>query len=120
MREALQEEGVPGELIVISDGDSAIRYIDALDSQPDARPNLVILDLNLPKCNGLEVLKVLRASSKCKGTPVVILSSSDLQKDREESFRLGATHYIRKPLRLEEFLSLGSVFRAVLENPLTE
>jgi DNA-binding response OmpR family regulator len=115
VRAALDEHGVPGELIVISDGDTAIRFIDTLESDAVNCPDLVIIDLNLPKAPGLAVLRVMRRSVKCKDAAVVILSSSDLQKEKDDAAALGANRFLRKPMRLEEFLSLGAVFKALLE-----
>jgi DNA-binding response OmpR family regulator len=106
---------VQGELVLIGDGDRAIRYISALDWEPVACPDLVILDLNLPKRSGHEVLQSMGQHEKCRDARVVILSSSDAQQDRAAAIGLGASGYIRKPLRLEEFLSLGAVFREMLE-----
>lgn len=116
VREALEEHGVQGELLVISDGDWAIRFIRALETQPRECPDLVIVDLNLPKRPGREVLEVMRQSEKCRDVSVVVLSSSDAPQDQADAFRLGATKYIRKPLRLDEFLKLGATFREILES----
>ena len=113
MRESLNEHGIPGEPVVIPDGESAINFIESLDAEQTGCPDLVIIDLNLPRF-GLSVLETMRQSVKCRDAIVVILSSSDIEKDRNEAVRLGATRYIRKPLRLEEFLSLGAVFKTML------
>ena len=115
MREALEEHGVEGELVVIPDGEVAIRWIEALDTGADACPDLLILDLNLPKRAGREVLQHVRESVKCRAATVVVLSSSDVEQDRSEAMRLGASRYISKPLRLAEFIQLGAVFREILE-----
>jgi DNA-binding response OmpR family regulator len=115
VRAALNEHGVPGELIVISDGDSAIRFIESLDSDGVECPDLVIIDLNLPKAPGVAVLRVMHRSVKCKDAVVVVLSSSDVQKEKDEAAALGANRFVRKPMRLEEFLNLGAVFKALLE-----
>ena len=115
VREALEEHGVEGELVVLTDGESAIRFIRALDAQSIACPDLVIIDLNLPKRPGRDVLECVRQSVWCGHVPVVILSSSDAKEDRAETLRLGASRYIRKPSRLEEFMSLGAIFKAMLE-----
>jgi CheY-like chemotaxis protein len=114
VREALEEHNVEGELIVLNDGEKAIGFIQALDAHPASCPDLVILDLNLPKKSGRVVLECMRRSPICGRAPVVILSSSDAQQDRADAARLGANRYIRKPSRLEEFLSLGAVFKATL------
>jgi len=115
VREALEEHGVEGELVVLTDGEAAIRFIQAFDAQPVACPDLVIIDLNLPKRPGRDVLECMRQSVACGQIPVVILSSSDAQRDRTETLRLGASRYIKKPSRLEEFMNLGAVFKAIIE-----
>jgi DNA-binding response OmpR family regulator len=115
VRESLNEHGVAGELLVISDGDTAMRFIEALDTDEMNCPDLVIVDLNLPKASGLAVLRTMRRSVKCKDAVVVILSSSDVQQEKDEAAQLGVKRFIRKPMRLEEFLSLGAVFRTLLE-----
>jgi DNA-binding response OmpR family regulator len=115
VRASLNEHGVPGELIVISDGDTAIRFIENLDSDGVNCPDLAIIDLNLPRAPGVEVLRAMRRSARCKHAVVVILSSSDVQKEKDEAAALGANRVVRKPMRLEEFLNLGAVFKALLE-----
>jgi len=114
VREALEEHGVECEVIVIANGEHAIAFIDDLDAGHLPAPHLVILDLNLPRKPGSEVLKRLRASAQCGGTPVVILTSSDSDRDRDETARLGAAKYLRKPFRLAEFMKLGGVFKEML------
>ena len=117
VREALEEHGVQGELIVISDGEDAVRFIEALDTAPAACPHLVIVDLNLPKVSGFEVLKTMRRSVRCQDATVLILSSSDMEHEKAEAIRLGASLYVRKPLRLQEFFKLGELFKSILQNP---
>lgn len=116
VREALEENGVLGELVVANDGERAILLIDDISAELTPCPHLVILDLSLPKRSGREVLEHIRSNPKCGGVPLVVLSSSDSRIDREDAARLGATRYIRKPSRLEEFLSLGSIFRKMLSD----
>jgi DNA-binding response OmpR family regulator len=105
---------VDGELIILTDGDSAIQFIRSLDAQRAGCPDLLILDLNLPKKPGRAVLECVRQSVTCSLMPVVILSSSDAAVDRAETARLGASLYIRKPSRLDEFMSLGAIFKTML------
>jgi DNA-binding response OmpR family regulator len=114
VREALEEHGIDGELFVLADGEIAIEFIRSLDAQRAECPDLIILDLNLPKIAGREVLECVRHSVTCGRVPVVVLSSSDAPDDRAETTRLGASRYIRKPMRLEDFLSLGAVFKGML------
>ena len=74
VREALEEHGTHGELIVLSDGESAIEFVHYLDAQSGKCPDLLILDLNLPKRSGREVLECLRRSAACGASPVLVLA----------------------------------------------
>jgi CheY-like chemotaxis protein len=114
VRKALEEHGVEGELTILADGEKAIQFIEALETQPVDCPDLVIIDLGLPKKPGREVLERMRLSVRCGRVPVVVLSSSDAQQDRADADRFGASRYLRKPSRLEEFLSLGAIFKETL------
>jgi DNA-binding response OmpR family regulator len=114
IRGALEEHGVEGEVLVIGDGEKAIQFIQAIDTRPLECPDLVIVDLNLPKRPGREVLEHLRRSEKCRSLPVIILSSSDAAQDRADAARFGATRYLKKPLLLKEFLNLGAIFKEAL------
>lgn len=114
VREALEEHGVEGQLMVVTDGQQAIRVIEDIESQWVPCPNLFIIDLSLPKHPGREVLESLRRSPKCSQAPVAVLSSSDSQRDRKDADRLGVSRYIRKPSRLEEFIGLGAIFSEML------
>ena len=117
IRRALEEHGVEGSVVVAADGETAIQLIEDVDSRPAQCPALAIIDLSLPKKPGREVLQRIRTCIGCRDVPVVILTSSDAHQDRQEALRLGASQYIRKPSRLEEFLSLGAVFKAALGGP---
>jgi DNA-binding response OmpR family regulator len=101
-------------LVVITNGQRAIDYIDEIDNGSSLCPDLAIVDLNLPKKPGTDVVLRMRASSKCKHVPVVVLTSSDNQRDRETAQRIGVSRYILKPSRLPEILNLGVVFRELL------
>jgi chemotaxis family two-component system response regulator Rcp1 len=117
VRRALEEHGVEGELMVIADGETAIAFIQAIDAGEAECPDLAIVDLNLPKKPGRQVLERMRQSERCRHTPVVILSSSDAERDKADAVRLGASRYLRKPSKLDDFLSLGLIFKAVLSEP---
>jgi two-component system, chemotaxis family, response regulator Rcp1 len=114
VREALEEYGVQCELILITNGETAIEFIQKVEADETPCPKLVILDLNLPRKPGRDVLKRIRASSKCEQIPVIVLTSSDARKDRDDAASLGASRYIRKPSRLSEFIELGSVFKEII------
>jgi two-component system, response regulator len=98
----------------VTDGERAIEFIDEIETGRVSCPGLIVLDLNLPKKTGKQVLDSIRARSACADAPVVVLTSSDNQKDRDDVSRLGASRYIRKPFRLADFLALGGVFKEML------
>jgi CheY-like chemotaxis protein len=77
-------------------------------------PDLIILDLNLPRHGGLEILSFIRDRENLAMIPVVILTSSDSPKDTRSAAHSGATEYIRKPSSLDDFLKIGAVFRTLL------
>jgi DNA-binding response OmpR family regulator len=120
IREALAENDIQAEIILLDDGEKAYRYFQALDQNQGVCPDLVLLDLNLPKMSGWEVLEFVRRSSKCRHVSVAVLSSSDAAIDKLQAERLGANRYIRKPSDLEDFIHIGAIIRAVLsEGPRT-
>lgn len=115
LRESLKSHGLTGQLQVLPDGESALHFIDRLDADASLPlPAVVILDLNLPKTHGHQVLEHLRRSPRCAALPVIVLSSSDAPADRQKASECGASRYIRKPTDLDEFLQVGSMIRAVL------
>ena len=119
VQEALEEHRVDCDLILATDGERAIRFIESINAHSDSCPDLIILDLNLPRRTGREVLELIRGNDKCAEVPIVILTSSNAQIDRDDAMKLGATRYIKKPSRLAEFLKLGSLFKEILNLPLS-
>ena len=111
VREALREAELPFELHHIADGEQAVEYVrkDAHESH-----SLVVLDLNLPKRDGWEVLHELRSTQNFAKTPVVILSSSSASADVSRAQRFDRLMYIRKPPSLDEYLSIGHKIRGFL------
>ena len=114
MREALSAHAVTCDLTVLRDGEQALAFFDRVDREGGVCPGLVILDLNLPKRSGHDVLGRIRASAACSNVPVLILTSSNAQRDRQEAAARGATAYLRKPLLLDDFIELGGVFKQML------
>jgi two-component system, chemotaxis family, response regulator Rcp1 len=114
IRESLEEHKVNCHLFVADDGEKAIQFIDELGADGNPFPALVILDLNLPKRSGREVLRRMRQNTNWASTPAVILSSSGALKDQEETARMGASKYIRKPSNLEAFMEIGGVLKTRL------
>jgi DNA-binding response OmpR family regulator len=105
------------ELVVVTDGERAERWIADIDAAMVRCPVLFILDLNLPKKSGREVLKRIRASRGCDEAPVAVFTSSDAYSDRNDAATLGAERYIRKPFNLDEFLQIGSIIKSMLREP---
>jgi DNA-binding response OmpR family regulator len=116
VREAIRMEKLPFDVHVASDGEKAIDFIRKAEADPAAPcPQFLLLDLNLPKKDGFEVLRHLRASPKCKHIPVLIITSSDSPDDRGKAAELGAS-YFRKPASYEAFLKLGAVLKQLLKD----
>jgi two-component system response regulator len=100
---ALRKANVANRLVVVKDGVEALDYFFGAGKGPNALPQVVLLDLKLPRVDGLEVLRRLRADEKTKLLPVVILTSSKEEKDVVASYDLGANSYIRKPVNFTQF-----------------
>ena len=100
-RIAFEESNLANQLVVTRDGVEALDYL--LDPARPL-PQMVLLDLKLPKLNGLEVLKRLRADERTKYLPVIILTSSDEERDLFDSYGLGANSYVRKPVDFAQFV----------------
>lgn len=108
VREALKESSLHFELNHVADGEEAVQYIHRTGCHASARlPDLVLLDLNLPKRDGWEVLGEIRSQPELRTTPVVILSSSGSPEDIRRAESGLHSIYIRKPSNLEEFLAIG-------------
>jgi len=110
IRQALEENGVKYTLEVAAHGGEMIEAVSKRGNAPD----LVVLDLNLPRHDGLEILKLIRDNQDYNGVPVVILTSSDSPRDRTAASLLGAACYIRKPSNLEEFMEIGRTIQSLL------
>jgi CheY-like chemotaxis protein len=116
VRHVIREAGLVFDLKVAEDGEKAIQIIDRLDESIDvAAPELMLLDLNVPRRTGIEVLERLRRSVRCAGIPVVMISSSDSPGERQHALELGATDYFHKPSSLAGFMQLGTLVRRLHE-----
>ncbi len=103
----LRESHITNEIVVARDGAEALDYLFATGKYAGrdlrAQPSVVLLDLKLPKIDGLEVLRRLRADPRTRLVPVVILTSSDEEQDRLGGYSLGANSYVRKPVDFVQF-----------------
>lgn len=101
---SLRDAKVQNEIHVVRDGEEALNYIFQRGDYSNAvLPQLVLLDLKLPKVNGLEVLKEIRSDPRTKELPVVIFTSSKEDRDLIEGYHLGANSYVQKPVDFEQF-----------------
>lgn len=121
--EALSEHNLANEVEVAKDGQEALDYLyhqGQFSDRPDGNPAVILLDLKLPKINGIEVLRQLRSDDRLKLIPVVVLTSSHEEQDRVESYKLGANAYVVKPVDFHAFIdavkSLG-IFWAIINQP---
>lgn len=105
---ALKKNNLLNEVVVARDGVEALDFLFCQgkfsDRSPDFLPELILLDLKLPKVDGLEVLKQIRVNDRTKLLPVVILTSSNEQSDIISGYELGVNSYIRKPVDFEQFI----------------
>jgi two-component system, response regulator len=97
---ALKKHNISNEVVVASDGEVALNYLFAGDCD---RFGLILLDMNLPKVDGIEVLRKIREADRTRLIPVVVLTSSKLEQDIRASYDGGANAYVRKPVKLSEF-----------------
>ena len=120
---ALEEYNLANEVIVARDGEEALEYLYSrgkFKTRSNNNPSVMLLDLKLPKVDGLEVLKQIKSEEKLRMIPVVVLTSSKEEKDMVASYRLGVNAYVVKPVDFHEFVNaikeLG-VFWAVINEP---
>jgi CheY-like chemotaxis protein len=119
---ALGKSNIVYDLAVARDGEEALEILFGADGQETPRlPQVVLLDLKLPKIDGLEVLRRIRESERTRMLPVVILTSSDEESDIVRSYSLGVNSYIRKPVNFTEFAEatrqLGMYWLVLNESP---
>jgi two-component system response regulator len=116
IKEVMRRTGLNVRLHVLTNGEEALRYLDRFTGtvSPDC-PSLIILDLNLPRVTGIEILRRLRGSEPSDQTPVIIVTSSTAERDRTAVQKLGADGYFQKPNDLSAYIELGKLVKRVLE-----
>jgi CheY-like chemotaxis protein len=120
LKEAFSLQGAEVDIVVVGDGEQALEYVQKHGSTSDAPiPDLIVLDLNLPKSDGSDVLRCIRESREYAGVPVVVLTSSDSPRDRKTIESLGASCFITKPSDLDAFLALGRTLMSFAGAPIT-
>lgn len=120
---ALERSQLANEVIVLRDGAEALDYLfrrEAYADRVDGNPAVLLLDLKLPKVDGLQVLEAIRQSEELRSIPVVMLTSSREEPDLSRAYQLGVNAYVVKPVEFKEFVSAISdlgIFWAVLNEP---
>lgn len=122
---ALKKNNITNEVVVAHDGAEALDYLFGTGAYAgrdiNVQPQVTLLDLKLPKIDGLEVLKRLRADDRTKLLPIVILTSSNEEQDRLRGYGLGANSYVRKPVDFDQFIDavrqLGLYWLLLNERP---
>ena len=101
---AFRKNGIDNEIIVAHDGMEAMDLLAPVDGSPPLHPTIILLDLNMPRMGGLELLARLRAGALTKSLPVIVLTTSDQERDIAESYDLGVNSYVQKPVTPNGFL----------------
>ena len=121
---ALDEHNLANEVVVVNDGAEALDYLyrrGKFSMRADNDPAVVLLDLKMPKVDGLEVLRTIKNDNKLKTIPLVIVTSSREEKDLVESYKLGVNAYVVKPVNFQQFIEavkeLGAFWAVINEPP---
>jgi CheY-like chemotaxis protein len=123
-KEAFEDNKVSNKLSIVSDGEEAMRFLRREGDYTDApRPDLVLLDLNLPRMDGRQVLEEIKADEVLRTIPVVVLTTSEAEEDIIRSYRLHANAYVTKPVDFDQFIKvvrqIDDFFVSVVKLPRT-
>jgi CheY-like chemotaxis protein len=121
---ALAEYNLANEIVVARDGVEAMDYLyrrNAFANRPEGNPAVILLDLKMPRLDGIEVIRKLKSDTTLSAVPIVVLTSSRETRDLEEAYRLGVNAYVVKPVRFTEFVQavkeIGAFWVIVNEPP---
>jgi len=121
---ALEEKHLANKVDVVRDGEEALDYLyrrGPFQSRPGGNPAVVLLDIKMPKVNGLEVLRQIKSDERLKTIPVVVLTSSREERDLAESYKLGVNAYVVKPVDFSQFVDavkeVGAFWAVINEQP---
>ena len=120
---ALEEKHLANKVDVVRDGEEALDYLyrrGPFQSRPDGNPAVVLLDIKMPKVDGLEVLRQIKSDERLKTIPVVVLTSSREEQDMVQSYKLGVNAYVVKPVDFNQFVNAVKevgAFWAVINEP---
>lgn len=115
LREALDRCGFPGRVLAFPDGEGLLHYLGRLGEEiekgPVARPHVVLLDLNMPRVDGYQVLEEMKSDPALRSIPVVVLTTSDTEEDVVKAYDLGVNTYLTKPSSYDGFIELVSTLK---------
>lgn len=111
---ALTEALPDSHVRVAEDGEQALQYLAGTDNySANIHPDLILLDLNMPRLDGLSLLRLIKALPECRATPVIILTTSNWSHDIDRAYQLGALKYFTKPANWHDYVTLGSAIASV-------
>ncbi|HEX5228162.1 MAG TPA: response regulator [Bryobacteraceae bacterium] len=117
IEEALRRHECAYGLAIAGNGEDMMNMIAQMEQDPSENcPDLFLIDLNLPRRSGAEILAKIRQCRRCGDVPAIVITSSDSPQDRAQARELGASYYFRKPADLEKFMAIGGVVRKFLES----
>jgi CheY-like chemotaxis protein len=115
VRDALRQQSLNFELVVMDDGDKIRSFLDAPEhSHPN--PDVLLLDLNLPRVDGPDMFRLLREHPCCCNIPLIVITSSDSPRDRAWTEQFRVAHFFRKPSNYDAFMELGELVRSVVNS----
>ena len=118
IEEALRRHEFAYLLRTADNGEDMLNMIAQMEADPaESCPDLFMVDLNLPRRSGDEILAKIRQGARCANVPVIVITSSDSPQDRARTRELGASFYFRKPADLERFMAIGGIVRDFLKAP---
>jgi two-component system response regulator len=106
---AFRKNNITNEIVIAGDGEEALDLLLPKNGAPPLRPALVLLDVQMPKIDGIEVLRRIRADPRTQSLPVVMLTTSNEGDDVIKSYQLGANSFVRKPVAFSDFLTAASL-----------
>ena len=114
MTEALHQHHINHEMQVASDGEQALQAVRSAGNGDRPCPDLLIMDLHLPRVDGMQVLRAFRENEHCRNTPVLVLTSSNSPADRDQAERFHGIHFMLKPFELDQYMAIGQTVRNLL------
>ncbi|WP_121352329.1 response regulator [Flavisolibacter nicotianae] len=113
LRSSMEDAGNKARLICASDGEEAMQYLNAVPAA--SLPNLIVLDINMPRWDGRRTLSYLKSQPHLAGIPVVVFSTSDNKTDKEFFAQLGAASYFKKPYKYDEYITIVNNFNRYMK-----